>query len=502
MSQLSVLLATEGTYPFAGGGVSTWCDILIRGLPEVDFTLYAVTGTPNVAYRYDLPANVRRVIHIPLWGTEGPAEYILADLPFAQIYRRKRATTEEVIAQRFIPLFRRFLEGIEVRETSVTDYGLVIHGLYRYFQEYDYNLTFKSQQTWEVFKEETLRPYRERPGAFRGDEVPNAFDLTTALRWLYNMLMPLNAPVPRTDIVHTTVAASCGLAGIIAKFEYGTPFIVTDHGVYARERYIAVSATDFTFFAKRFLINLALFFSRLNYAFADQVSPVANFNRRWEVPLGADPRRVVTIHNGVDPGRFRPAPKPAKHRDLPVAVAAARVTPIKDIKTMIRATALARREVPDLKVIVYGSLRADPLYVQECRDLVAELGLEEHFEFGGFHSEPHRIYTEGDISLLSSISEGFPYTVLESMACGVPVVATDVGGVREALEGVGIIVPPKDPEAFAAGMVRLLTDHNLRLTLGRRGRETVLARFRISATVEGYRTAYRQMANGRQQTTG
>ncbi|RMF36382.1 MAG: DUF3492 domain-containing protein, partial [Chloroflexi bacterium] len=165
MGRLSVLLATEGTYPFAGGGVSTWCDILIRRLPEVDFTLYAVTGTPNVAYRYDLPANVRRVIHIPLWGTEEPAEYVLADLPFAQFYRRKRATTEEVIARRFIPRFRRFLQGVERQEMNVTDYGPVIHDLYRYFQEYDYNRTFKSRQTWEVFKEEMLRPYREQPGA-------------------------------------------------------------------------------------------------------------------------------------------------------------------------------------------------------------------------------------------------------------------------------------------------------------------------------------------------
>ena len=67
--KLSVLLCTEGTYPYLGGGVSTWCDILCKGLSEVDYYIYAITGHPNVALRYELPPNVKKVIHIPLWGS-------------------------------------------------------------------------------------------------------------------------------------------------------------------------------------------------------------------------------------------------------------------------------------------------------------------------------------------------------------------------------------------------------------------------------------------------
>jgi glycosyltransferase involved in cell wall biosynthesis len=79
------------------------------------------------------------------------------------------------------------------------------------------------------------------------------------------------------------------------------------------------------------------------------------------------------------------------------------------------------------------------------------------------------------------------------MACERPVVATDVGGVREALSGFGIVVPPKDPEALGQGMVELLTDPVRRLSLGRRSREQVLARFRIDRAAQQYLDLYRDM---------
>jgi len=515
--RVSVLFETEGTYPYVGGGVSTWCKILVDEIPEVDYLIFAVTGTPQVKTKYpvDKP-NIKRIIQVPMWGAEEPAEWILPfrappHIPFSELFLRKKATTEEVIREKFVPLFRHFLRGFEEPEADVLLYGPTVWAIFRYFQEYDYNVTMKSKPVWEAFKDEMLRPYRDHPERFRPDEYPSVFDLTTCLRWFYNMLMVFTSPVPETDVTHATIAAACGLASIYAKFEYGTPFIITDHGVYARERYIAVSATDFTFFSKRFLINLAIFLSKLNYVFADQLSPCANFNQRWEIPFGGDPRRVRTIYNGVDPNVFVPGPKPEEFKNYPTAVAAARVFPLKDIETMIRGVAVAREHIPNLKVIVYGSLKADPPYVAKCRALVRELGLGPGegdetgdigaedieswtFRFGGFHSQPSKIFTTGDISLLSSISEGFPFTVLESMSCGTPVVGTDVGGVREALEGHGVVVPPRDPQAFGEGIVQLLSNDDLRQQLSRKCRETILAKFTTATSVDGYRESYEKWA--------
>ncbi|MBS1251710.1 MAG: N,N'-diacetylbacillosaminyl-diphospho-undecaprenol alpha-1,3-N-acetylgalactosaminyltransferase [Anaerolineales bacterium] len=499
MSELSVLLCTEGTYPFVGGGVSTWCKILCEELPQVEYILYAITGNANVAYKYEPPPNARRVIHIPLWGAQEPADHILTHVPFSEVYQRKQATTESVIEATFVPLLQRFLRGMEESGTDIAEYGQVIYDLWRYFRRYDWNTSWKSEPAWRALVEAVLRPYEARPQDFLDSEVPSIHDLTTAMRWMYNFLMPLSAPVPKTDVVHTTIAAFTGLAGIIAKHEYGTPLLVTDHGVYVRERYMAISAADFSFFAKRFLINMSRFVSKLNYLYADVVAPVANFNRRWEVPYGAHPDRIETIYNGINPKIFVPKPKPARTANRPTAVAAARVFPLKDIETMIRSAAVARESIPDIYYLVYGSLSADPPYVKKCRRLIAELNLEGTFEFGGFHNKPAEIYTEGDISVLSSISEGFPYTVLESMSCARPVAGTDVGGVREALEGFGVVAPPRDPEALGQGVVKLLQDDELRLELGRKARNEVLAKYKTSTSVDAYWRLYQRLATQEQE---
>ena len=160
---------------------------------------------------------------------------------------------------------------------------------------------------------------------------------------------------------------------------------------------------------------------------------------------------------------------------------------------MIRAAAVVRAELPEVAFLVYGSLDADPAYVERCRALIAELDLEHAYTFAGHHSKPAELYAEGDVTALSSISEAFPYTVLESMSCARPVVATDVGGVREALEGFGIVVPPRDHEMFGQARLLLLRDPALRAQLGRQAREAVLARYRVGGSVDAYRGLYRRL---------
>ena len=157
---------------------------------------------------------------------------------------------------------------------------------------------------------------------------------------------------------------------------------------------------------------------------------------------------------------------------------------------MIRAAAVTREAIPDVLFLLYGSLSADPPYVERCRALVAELQLEDTFVFAGLAPEPTEIFNQGDIGILSSVSEAFPYTVLEALACARPVAATDVGGVSEMLEGWGILVPPRDAAALGRGCVTLLADPQNRARLGRRGRERVLARFRSSMVVERYDNLY------------
>ena len=486
MSRPSVLLTTEGTYPFVGGGVSTWCDLLCQELGEIDFTVFALTGSPVAELRYTLPANVVEVLQVPLWGMAEPAEHVDPQIGVAGILRRRAVTTDEAIAVDFVPYLRVLLAGLDGTVSNPDVLGGALDRLAVYFETHDWGVTWKARSTWEVFRMSASR------GSYGGVE-PTVWDMTTGLRWLHFFLMPLAVPLPRTSIVHATIAAFAALPGIVAKVRWGTPFILTEHGVAVRERYIAVASQDMSPWSGRFLIALSSLIARLAYAHADVIAPVADYNRRWEVQMGAGPEKIRTIYNGVDPGIFLPQPRPDGGVGRPTVVAAARVFPLKDVETMIRAAAVTRERVPGVRFVVYGSLDADLPYVERCRALIEELGLEETFELAGLHHSPADLYCEGDISILSSISEGFPYTVLESMACGRPVVATDVGGVREALEGFGIVVPPRDPVALGEAAARLLLDHSLRSELGRRSREEVLARYRIGHSIDGYRWLYEEL---------
>jgi polysaccharide biosynthesis protein PelF len=488
MARRSVLLCTEGTYPYAGGGVSTWCDILCRELAEVDFTVFAVTGGQDVQLRYELPANVRGIVQLPLFGTQDPSDHVLSAMSVREIERRRARTTPKVVRERFVPMLRRLLGALRDDVGGGEDDGRLLWELWLYFRDYDWRRSWRGDEAWSTF----LQIVAEWPTPDGG--APTAADVTEAMRWLYSFLVPLAAPVAQVDMVHTTIAGFPGIAGVIAKWERGTPFLVTEHGVWVRERYIAISNAAFSAFSKRFLMDLSRYVARVNYRCADVVSPVAEFNTRWEVPWGVERERLVTIPNAVDPAVFVPRPKPPTTAGRPTVVAAARVFALKDIEMMIRAAAVARDSVPDVHFLVYGSLDADVPYVERCRALIAELGLDGTFELAGHHSKPSELFAEGDISALSSISEGFPYTVLESMACGRPVVATDVGGVREALQGYGIVVPPRDHDAFGQGVVTLLKDDVLRRRLGRHAREAVLARYRTSGNIAAYRHLYDRVA--------
>jgi len=465
--------------------------VLCTELSDVDYVLYVLTGLPEVSVHYELPASIREIVHVPLWGTQDPFEYAFAHDGLRDVLRRRRRTTRGIIERTFLPLFARLLGALRDGDGSVKTGG-VLHAMWRYFHRHDWNRTWRSPSVWESFVANALhRDVNDRE--LLPHEQPRAEDLTMSLRCLRNLLLPLAGAVPRADVVHSTVAGSASLPGILAKHEHGTPFVLTEHGVLVRERYMSMAADELSHHTSRFLARLSVLLARLSYSHADAIAPVAEFNQRWEIALGADPDRIETIYNGIDTAVYRPRPKPSS-RSRPTVVAAARVFPLKDIETMIGAAAVAREALPEVQFVVYGSVEADPCYVARCRALIAKLGLENTFELAGMHSNSAEIYLEGDISVLSSISEGVPYAVLESLSCGRPVVATDVGGVSEILQGYGTLVPPRDPRRLGEAVVALLVDDARRMELGRQGREWVLKRFQTEQTVDAYRRLYGRLA--------
>ncbi len=487
----SVLLLTEGTYPFESGGVSTWCDELCRSLDTVDFHVFALTGFPDARLRYTLPGNIREVRKLPLWSNKEPALWYQPQHSFTEVFLRRMGTGSSSVKRSFIPPFRALLGHIFRPEDAEQSVSEILAALYRHFQEHDYLETFRHEETWN-----TYRGVVEGQGTL-DTGVPSLGEMTVTLKWLANFLLPLSATIPRTDCTHATAAGLCALPGIVASELYGTPMVVTDHGVYARERCLAHAQDDIPHFSKRFLTRLTLLVTRACYRAAEQISPVCAYNRRWEEALGADPARIRTIYNGIRTEKFVPGPKPEGTRDRPTVVALAQLFGLKDIETMIRSCEVVRRTVPGVQYRLYGSPEVDPAYTARCRRLIDELELENHFEIRGYRAEPENLYREGDLSVLSSISEGFPYAVLESMACGRPVVGTDVGGVREAIGDCGLVVPPRNPEALGRGIAELLCDEPRRRTLGEESRQRILEHFQLSRCVRDYAETYWRLATGR-----
>jgi glycosyltransferase involved in cell wall biosynthesis len=488
---LSVLLTTEGTYPHAAGGVSTWCDALLRNTPEVRYTLLPIMMNPHIERKYEPPPNVRRIVNVPLWGVEEPAEF-LTDIPFATLFDRKRRTSEHDIETKFVPLLRDFLAYVnDPPHGDVAAFGRTLVAMEEYFRAHDYTGTFKAPATWRAFRGE-MDAFAKRQRGVAGDEhlQPTLFDLTECLRWLFRFLIVLNVRTPRVSVTHATAAAFCGIPCITAKVRNGTPMILTEHGVYLREQYLFLSRFRRLFFCKQFLLNLITAVVRANYHFADVVAPVCRYNTRWEVAHDTPQDKIRVIYNGVDPDVFAPAADEDAPRDLRV-VATARIDPLKDIETFLRVAARVHETHPTVRFTVYGAV-ADEAYYDRCIALRTALQLDDVVQLGSEAANVVDALQRADIVLLTSISEAFPYSVLEAMSCCKPVVASDVGGVGEALEGCGVLVKPRDDEAFASEVRTLLDDRALRQRLGAKARARVLDEFRLDHAIASYLQLYRE----------
>jgi glycosyltransferase involved in cell wall biosynthesis len=196
--------------------------------------------------------------------------------------------------------------------------------------------------------------------------------------------------------------------------------------------------------------------------------------------------RIVVVPNFVDDHAFDVASSEsldALRRELDVPPSAlvvgivARLHPVKDHATLIKAIALLKPQFPALLLVLIGSgpLRAD------LEALAAAEGVESIVRFAGLRTPPPNLHSIFDVSVLCSLSEGFPNTIVEAMAAGRPVVGTNVGGVPDAVrEGVnGRLVPAQDPAALAAALAPLLRDPALRQRLGAAGQR--IARDEYSA---------------------
>ncbi|MFG3231103.1 GT4 family glycosyltransferase PelF [Streptomyces antibioticus] len=463
-----VTLLTEGTYPHSHGGVSVWCDQLVQGMPDLDFDVIAVTGTGREPVVWDLPAQVGEVRSVPMWGA--PPE---GRTPKGRALARLAAAYEEFLTALLDPRAESgFPPALYALARAAAD------GTLSPFLRGDRAITLLTS-VWN------------RPGLAVREARPTVHDALTATALLEHALRPLAAPPPRTGVAHAVSGGVAVLPGLAALDRHGVPLLLTEHGVYLRERYLGYRTAPYRWPVKAVILGFFRLLAEESYRRAALITPGNRYNRLWEEEGGADPGSIRTVYNGVDPAAFPPAgPEPGT---LTLSWAG-RVDPIKDLETLIRAFALVRAQLPDSRLRLFGGTpRGGEAYRERCEALAAELGHADAVTFEGRVDDIKDAYAAGNVVMLSSISEGFPFTLIEAMSCGRATVSTDVGGVREAVGDTGLVVPPRDPEAMAAAALELLADPARRRAMGEAARLRVIEQFTLRQTIDTFRSIYLEL---------
>ena len=321
-----------------------------------------------------------------------------------------------------------------------------------------------------------------------------ASDLVQVAEMLDHLLRPLAVDPGPAPIYHASSNGLAALVCMLARRRHGGRFLLTEHGIYLRERYIELRRSAMARPAKALLLRFHRLVTAAAYAEAAAIAPGSDWNQRWEARHGAPPERLRTIYNGIDPSEF-----PARTGEPPAPVVSwlGRVDPLKDLDTLIRAFAVVHGKRPDARLRLYGRTPAgNEDHRAALSSLIGSLGLEGVVTFEGGVARSADAYRDAQVAVLSSISEGFPYSLIEAMACGVPAVATGVGGVPEAVADTGVVVLPRAPDLLGSALVSLLDDGSRRRRLGPLARERVLARFTLGACLEGYRALYSELLSG------
>ncbi|URF07734.1 GT4 family glycosyltransferase PelF [Cupriavidus campinensis] len=456
-----VMLLLEGTFPYVSGGVSSWVNQMIRAFPDIRFGIVFI-GSRRQDYgemAYALPDNV---VHLEthflydfppppmVHGSSGdPRAFDKADALHEMLREPGREQEAGELIRELMPALR---EGGALSEDAF---------LY-------------SRRAWQTITDQ----YRQ----FCTD--PSFTDYFWTIRIMHKPLWQLvriaDSLIP-AKMYHTVSTGYAGFLGAMLRYRTGRPLLVSEHGIYTKERKIDLFQSqwirDNRNIFERDISQISYFrelwvrffetLGRVCYDAGDEIVALYEGNRRRQVADGAVEARTRNIPNGINLPRLSALRTQRAPGVPPVLCLIGRVVPIKDIKTFIRAMLTVVREYPDAEGWIAGPEDEDPEYAQECRSLAESLGLGKKVKFLGFQKIDELLPKVG-VLILSSISEALPLVVLEGFAAGVPCVTTDVGSCRElifglpgedaALGAAGGVVRIADPAALAGAALALLTD--------------------------------------------
>jgi len=288
----------------------------------------------------------------------------------------------------------------------------------------------------------------------------------------------------RPDVIHAHTYKAGVLACVAGRLAGVPAILFTPHGhIFARGAAIPGVPGGPRLEALRWITRLA-------QGCADRVTALSGADLDQQLALRLSPAsKYVVVRNGIDVERFA-GPRPRLVDGGPIIGAVGRFSEEKGHRHLLEAVAMLQRPLPEMRLVLvgYGALEG------ELRRRSAELGLDKAVVFAG-ERDSAEVLGGFDIFVQPSLYESQGIAILEAMAAGVPVIASDVGGVRDAVRDgeTGLLVPPAAPGELASAILRLRVDHDLcRRVADRAGRE-VRERYSVTRMVDAYAGLYREL---------
>ena len=491
--KVDVCFLLEGTYPYVAGGVSTWVDQTIRANPHLRFAVVNLVANEDSIreMKYVLPDNIVVMKTASLHDTN------------------LKSSGRPYTGRKFWTLIHDFYHSLP--EPDFELFSAMILELGRHNWRINTKSLVFSQDTWKLLME------------FYGDMKISFLDYFWTWRFTHLPLLSiLNVDIPSASVYHCASTGYAGALGCVAKVRHGGRLLLTEHGLYAKERKIEISNSNWVYdernenykvsrkmgYFRQYWITLFMVLSKLTYKAADQVTTLFKGNYDMQIEHGCPEEKLSIIPNGIDVDGYKQVSQAREkyhleNPDHPFTIGfVGRVTPIKDVKTFIRAIKIVSERRKNLKVLVMGPLEEDEDYVEDCRILIDMFDLGQIIELTG-RVNVKQYYPRLDLVVLTSVSEGLPFVVLEAHATGIPCVCSDVGACRELLYGLseddkafgpsGIITYVASPDETAEAILRIAGDANFYRQISEAGLKRVDRFYRIEDVNARYTSLYHDL---------
>lgn len=464
---MKICMIVEGAYPYVTGGVSSWVHQAIAEMSEHEFIVVTLGASRKEKreMKYKIPDNV-----IAMY------EFFLQDDGYVMGSSKTKLKKKEFVA--FESLF--FGDG--------ADWKTVME----YFKTHQTSLD--SMLMGKDFLKMVISCYQAN---FRRVVFS---DFLWTMRSIYLPLYSiLTSKVPEADLYHCLSTGYAGVLGCMCKYLYQKPLLISEHGIYTREREEEIIKADWVKgIYKDLWINQFKKFSDFSYEQADSVTALYTGNRDLQIEFGCSPEKIRIIPNGIETKDFAEIPGKDPEDSYINIGAILRVAPIKDVKTMISAFAVAKKQNNRLKLWIMGPLDEQPEYVRECEEMVSYMDINDVIFTGQINVKEY--IGKMDILVLSSLSEGQPLVILEGYAAKKPFITTNVGdckglvhGNQDGLGNAGIVVPVMNIVKMSEAMLLLAEKDEMRLKMGEVGFQRALL-YGKKECFSSYRALYNELA--------